>query len=117
MSQHIACHAVGKCDAIHGRVGQSEMARGASNATAFSSPQKQTAAPEGAAAWEPPFLTRKMLRDLHSTMRAKSAVAMLGGYALRQTLTAIRRCIRATMRAFDFVRARDDDSAGHWRRR
>jgi len=90
MSQHIACHAVGKCDAIHGRVGQSEMARGASNATAFSSPQKQTAAPEGAAAWEPPFLTRKMLRDLHSTMRANSAGAMLGAYALRQRLTTIQ---------------------------
>ena len=72
MSQHIACHAVGKCDAIHVRVGQSGMTRGASDAAVFSSPQKkQTAAPEGAAAWEPPFLTRKMLRDLHSTMRAK----------------------------------------------
>jgi len=40
MSQHIACHAVGKCDAIHVRVGQSEMARGAGDATAFFISQK-----------------------------------------------------------------------------
>ena len=31
----------------------------------FALPKKQTAAPEGAAVWEPPFLTRKMLRDTY----------------------------------------------------
>ena len=63
--------------------------------------QKQTAAPEGTAAWEPPFLTRKMLRLVSSTMRAKQETARLSPMRLRSAERLRLPAMPLTMRAFD----------------
>src|SRR6185437_17152853 len=77
--------------------------------------KKQTAAPEGAAVWEPPFLTRKMLRV--SYQHDACQVACINGFRRRFPLeklvrSACRRVLRVARRRDPLRCSRPTENVG-----